>query len=444
MTTDPHRMPNFLPRLLALIALGSVGAAFPAWAQLSARMGSLSIEASQSSALRSNTNYGVVKQTTASYRVLHQGQPVRFRDADGRTTELSFWDAWTLPDAPRPAVLAANRATYLITEENGEARVQLLRGAYHDNATWQWLDAGGQVGERHRVYIQDKVEGPHELRGGSLLAVSARALLDVKTLQVQPLDTEGDFEQLKLSGGYAAGQHNHVLMYSAAARQVALLARNQAGTFAVGSTSNPEFAMLVIELATGARHAVPFDRDAMRLAEPETDATPVWASTFFEWRPDAQGRPRLQPRKLSKPVPWLGRLRDPQIGSSISRETTYLLMPVHPRMAGALAALIEREFAAKRLPALPDQPELSARLEVDGLPLALRYCDAADGYRSELHLTASVPVIATQKRGKWAFSDEPEKVQATNRLIMAMADKINAMLAKGALQEHFTTMPKPP
>lgn len=92
-------MPNFLPRLLALIALGSVGAAFPAWAQLSARMGSLSIEASQSSAWRPNTNYGVVKQTTASYRVLHQGQPVRFRDADGRTTELSFWDAWTLPDA---------------------------------------------------------------------------------------------------------------------------------------------------------------------------------------------------------------------------------------------------------------------------------------------------------------------------------------------------------
>jgi hypothetical protein len=277
-----------------------------------------------------------------------------------------------------------------------------------------------------------------------VLAVSARALLDVKALTVQPLDTEGDFESLKQSQGYAVGDEGRVLMYSAAARQVALLARNQAGTFAVGSTSNPEFAMLVVEQATNTRYAVPFDQNQMRLADLETDATPAWASAHFEWRPDTLGRLRLQARKLTQPAPWLGQVRDPQVEAHFTRDTTYILMPVHERMTQALAALIEREFAGKRLPALPDSPELGARLEVDGLPIGLRYHSASEGYRSELHMIASVPVMRSQERGTWKFSHEPEKVRATNRLIMVLGDRINAMLGKGALQGHFTTMPKQP
>lgn len=437
-------MAAILHQLLVLVGLGSLAADARAAPQVLATMGKLSIEASQDSSLQFNTNYGLVRQKTANYRVLHKGQPVRFRDADGRSHDLTFWQAWTLPDAPRPAILAANRASYLITEENGEVRVQLLRGAYHDAATWQWLDAAATVGERHRVYIQDTIQGPHELRGGQMLAVSARALLDVKALTVQMLDTEGDFESLKQSQGYATASDSPVLMYSAAAKQAAVLARNQAGTFAVGSTSNPEFAMLVVEQSTNRHYAVPFDHNQMRLADVETGATPAWAAAHFEWRPDSLGRLRLQARKLAQATPWLGRVRDPQREANFTRETTYILMPVHERMAQALAALIEREFGGKRLPALPDSPELAARLEVDGLPIGLRYHSAAEGYRAELHVVASVPIVRTQERDKWKFSQDTEKVRAANRLIMALGDRINALLAKGTLQEHFTTMPKQP
>jgi hypothetical protein len=429
---------------LLIFALGSLGTNAPAVAQVRAQVGSLGIESSEGSSVQFNANSGLVRQTTASYRVLHKGKPVSLRDADGSSAELSFWKAWTLPDAPRPAILAANRATYLITEDGGEVRVQVLRGAYHDNATWQWLDADGKVGERHRVYIRDQVEGPHELRGGQMLAVSARVLLNVRTLRVQALDTEGDFQALKKNGGYAVNGDQGVLMYSAAARQVALLARNQAGTFAVGSTRNPPLGMLVVEQDTNAQYAVPFDATAMRLAEADADATPAWAAAHFEWRADAQGRLRLQARVLKQPTPWQGRIRDPQLATSIVRETIFVLKPVHASMAGALAALIEREWGAKPLPPLPDEPELSARLQLDGLPLSLRYFDDDSEFnRSELHLSASVPVIRTHKSGKWTFSHEPEKVQATNRLIMTLGDKINARLAQGALQEHFTVVTKP-
>lgn len=433
-----------LPAWWMLVALGLMGASAPAHAQQRAKMGNLTLESSQRTHRQFNTNYGFVKQTTVTYRVLHKGQPVRFRDEDGRSTELSFWAAWTLPEAPRPAVLAANRATYLITEDSGEVRVQMLRGAYHDTATWQWLDAEGRVGERQPVYIQDKVQDRHELLGGNVLAVSARALLDVRTLQVQALDTEGDFESLKHSGGYAAAGDKGVLMYSAAAGQVALLARNQAANFAVGSTGNPEFAMLVVEQASNNRYAVPFDRDAVRLADPETEATPAWAAANFEWRTDGRGRQRLQARKRSQPVPWQGRIRDPQLDSKLSRDTTFILGPVLPRMVPALATLIEQEFAGKRLPTPPDDPSLGARLEVNGLHIDLRHFDADDGYRAELHMTASLPTFSTPARGKPALGRSAEQVRATNRLIMVLGEKINALLAQGALQQHFTTSPRPP
>lgn len=433
-------MPKRLQRLIALLTL-STAAVAPAAAEIQAKIGNLTIDATVSSARSFNANYGIVKQSTATYRVLHKGKPVTMRAADGRTVELSFWEAWTLPDAARPAVLAANRGAYLITEENGEPRVQVLRGSGAEPASWQWLDANGKVGAPYEVFIRDKVEGSRELRGGTTLAVCAKVVLDLKTLSPETLDLEGDFEGLKQTDGYSAHKKN-VLLYSAAAKQVAMLASNQAGTFAVGSKSNPEFAMEVVSIGSNVRYAVPFDRNAARLGDTETGATPEWAAANFEWRANGKGQQRLQLRKLAKPLPWIGHIREPQIESNFTNDTTYILMPVHKRMVAELSRLITRDFGGKPLPALPDGHPTEVRLEVNGLPLSLRYYEAAEGYRSEVHLTTSVPIVRTQRNGKSESSYEPEKTRAANRLIMSMGEKINAMLAKGALQEHFTAMPK--
>lgn len=428
-------MPKLLQRLIALLTLTTAAA------EVRAQMGNLAIEASVSSSRSFNANYGMVKQNTAIYRVLHKGKPVTMRDAEGRVVELSFWEAWTLPDAARPAVLAANRGAYLITEENGEPRVQVLRSSGSNPASWQWLDANSKAGAPYEVFIRDTVSGSRELRGGTVLAISAKVALNLKTLIVEPLDLEGDFDRLKQTDGYAAHQKT-VLLYSAAARQVAMLAGNQSGTFAVGSKSNPDFAMEVVTIGSPARYAVPFDRNMLRLGDIETGATPEWAAANFEWRLDGKGQLRLQQRKLAKPAPWLGRIRDPQLVANHTRETTYILMPVHPRMLAELTRLISREFGGKPLPALADGDAAEMRLEVNGSPISVRYYSVEDGYRSEVHVTASVPVVRAQVRGKWEFSYEPEKIQAANVQIMGMAEKINVMLAKGALQEHFTAMPK--
>jgi len=424
--------------VLMLARFLGLGTPFAAVGQTQAQIGNLSIEASLNTQTTFNLNRGMVRQSTASYRVLHKGKPVRLRDAKGQLHELRFWQAWTLPDAARPAILAANRATYLITEEAGELQVQLLRGAYHDAATWQWMDLNGRIGESHSVYIQDRVQGPYELRGGQTLAVSARVLLDVKTLTHVSLDTEGDSVKLAQAQGYSAGSNTAILMYSGAAGQVALLARNHARTFGSGSINNPEFGMLVVEKGSDKQYAVPFDRNALRMADPATDATPEWAERYFEWQVDSQGQWRLRARPSRKQEPWLARVVDPQLSSNSSRDTRMVLMPVNKHMVSALMDLLTREFGAQPLPDLPEESQLSARFEIEGHPLSLHYYTD----RPELHLSASVPVVRTQKGRTWSLSYEPAKIQAANRFIMALTEKINDRLAAGALQEHFTRMAK--
>lgn len=437
-------MKRIWTRLVTLALFGGAAAVVAAQAPERTVIGGLTIEASVATSSRINLNYGRVKQSTATYRVMHKGKPVTMRDASGKAVELSFWEAWTLPDAPRPAILAANRATYLITEENGEPRVQLLRGEYHDTATWQWLDAGGKVGERYSVYIRDKVEGPREIRGGTALAVSGIVLLDVKTLQTQRMDIAGDFEHLKQSDGYATGDRS-VIMYSAQAKQVAALGHNEAGTFAAGSTSNPDFGMVVLDLATGTHYAVPFDRNATRLAVAFEDATPAWAANHFEWRADAQGRQRLQLRKLAKPQPWMGRIRNPPRDLD-SSATSYVLMPTDERMIAPLKKVIARDFGGREVPLVKDEaPGSKTRMEVSGLPISIRL-HAADGNEpSYVEFSTDVPVTSTLEPGsswKLKFSFEPEKIYATNRLVMKMGEHINQLLAKGELQSFFTTVPK--
>lgn len=437
-------MKRIWTKLVTLALFGGTATVAPAQAPERTVIGGLTIEASSATATGFNSNYGRVKQSTATYRVMHKGKPVTVRDASGKMVELAFWEAWTLPDAPRPAVLAANRATYLITEENGEPRVQLLRGEYHDTATWQWLDAGGKIGERYRVYIRDKVEGPREIRGGTALAISGTVLLDVKTLQTQRMDVAGDFEQLKQANGYSTSDRS-VIMYSAPAKQVAALGQNEAGTFAVGSKSNPDYAMVAIDLATGTRYAVPFDRNAARLVIPLEDATPTWAASHFEWRADAQGRQRLQVRKLAKPQPWLGRFRNPPRDNDTSA-TSFVLMPTDERMIEPLMKVIARDFGGREVPLVKDEePGSKTRMEVNGLPISIRLYAPQGGNPSYVDFSTDVPVISTLEPGsswKLKFSFEPEKIHATNRLVMKMGEHINQLLAKGELQAFFTSVPK--
>ena len=437
-------MKTHLHKLIATFLFAVAPAAIPAQVVSSATVGGLTLEARLFGVRTFNANVGTVKGTSLGLRALHNGKPVTFRDSKGVTSELTFWEAWTLPDAPRPAILAANRATYLITEENGKAQVQLLRDESSRPASWQWLDAGGKIGEVHDVYMRDAIPGSLALRGGTALAVSGVVLLDVKTLRSSPMQFSGELEMVKQANGYSASNKG-VLLYSAAARQVATIGHNEAAFLPAGSTSNPEHAMVVLDLATQTRYAVPFDRNQMRLAEEYEDATPAWAATHFEWRADAQGRQRLQPRKHAKPVPWMGRFRNPPRDGDTS-ETAYVLTPADGAMVEPLVKLIERELGGRKAPLVAgESPEYKTRMEINGFPISIVVMGPQGGSGPSVHVATDVPVVMTAvpgRPGKQQPGYEPDKIRATNQQVMKLGEQINRLLAQGKLQEFFTTIPK--
>jgi len=432
-----------LHKLIATFLFAAAPAAIPAQVVNSATVGGLTLEARLSGVSTFNANVGTVKGTSLGLRVLHNGKPVTFRDSRGVTSELTFWEAWTLPDAPRPAILAANRATYLITEENGAAHVQLLRDESSRPASWQWLDAGGKIGEVHDVYLRDAMPGSLALRGGTALAVSSAVLLDVKTLRSSPMQFSGELEMVKQANGYSASNKG-VLLYSQTAKQVATLGRNAASFLPAGSVDNPEHAMVVLDLATQTRYAVPFDRNAVRLALEYDDATPTWAATHFEWRADAQGRQRLQQRKLAKPAPWMGRFRNPPREGDTSN-TAYVLSPADGAMVEPLVQLIERELGGRKAPLIAgESPEYKTRMEINGLPVGIVVMGPQGGAGPSVEVATDVPnmVPVPGSPGKMQSGYDPDKIRATNQQVMKLGEQINRLLAQGRLQEYFTTVPK--
>jgi hypothetical protein len=397
-----------------------------------ARAGPLSLEATLSTGREFNLNYGVVKQSRLGVKVTHNGRAVR-AGSGTEARDLVFWEAWVLPGAPRPAVLGLDRGAWLVTIEGGEPRVQMLRGAYSDNASWQWLDGPQAFAAPYKAYIRDKLPTVGELRGGRFLLVSQVALLDIQSLSVRPLDITGgqagNMDYLRQADGYGWASDG-VLMMSPDGSAVAGLGRNTAGTIAVGSTANPDYAMVVIDLASQSRKAVPFDRNALRLADAPADATPAWAASRFEWAKGAGGRPQLVARRHAKPPPWLGKLTQPQVDDNV-RDTRFTLMPTDLRMVDPLVAWLGREFGARPNPA-------TDRLALDIRGLAVRVTvrqpDPQDEYgdrRSYLYLSRD-----------WSAAYNPERHLAANRLVAEIGERLNAHLAAGGLQEFFTRMPE--
>ncbi|MBK6294674.1 MAG: hypothetical protein IPF55_10580 [Rhodoferax sp.] len=91
-----------------------------------------------------------------------------------------------LEDAPRPAVLLAATGLWLVSEENGAAKIEQLKEQDTSGALMQWLDgAGGQPAKPVDVGIRDARGEPRGYKGGTLLLLGRGVVLDVRTLAIQ-------------------------------------------------------------------------------------------------------------------------------------------------------------------------------------------------------------------------------------------------------------------
>lgn len=123
------------------------------------------------------------RRPSTTYRVLHRGKPV-VPPGTEPDRGAPWWEVRALDGAPQPAVLLMESGAYLLTEDNGEPRLQELAARGASRRQWQWLDS--QQGQPGPVTIVSMAHRPGPPRafagGGRWLSIYSKAVLDVQTL----------------------------------------------------------------------------------------------------------------------------------------------------------------------------------------------------------------------------------------------------------------------
>lgn len=272
------------------------------------------------------------KQYTSWFSIQCNGKPIKVDVADKK--ESYFWQALFLKDAPKPAILAGVHSMYLITEENGEAKIQPLHEQDQDFATYQFLDSeNGQPGEKKAVYLGDDSGSSRILSGGRYLMVNSKVVLDIQTLTIYPFDLI-TYEVLQKLEGYHAG-NSFVAQLSPQKTQMVL----------IGNRDNPQnsllyqYGLVVIDFKKNSAYAVPFDRTETRFFS-IWDASPQWMNTYFEWTTDTNGEDLIQLRKWDQLPYWQGRRAYSEDNGELVQ---YKLMPIDTTMLPAFLDFIRNE-----------------------------------------------------------------------------------------------------
>lgn len=323
------------------------------------------------------------------FRVLYRDQPVVIRH--GSRTLEQFWRVSLLPDAPRPALLLSTTDFHLVTEVDGQLSLRSLGRPTTDMASYQWLDgADGQPTEPASFGIERVRLDQLPLTGGRWLLLSTQAVLDVKTLQVYPVDFHVPQGQpLQGVGGPRAlvlspGQTQYVTWGSS----VTLV---EDGEYVPG--------LSVVDIPSGRAYGLRLRMGEKRFHEME-DLTPRWLAHYYEWRREADGPQReverLVERRQVPPLPYIGRLQ-PQLiriayrsGEVRHPTMTYLLRPATHALADAFEQFIVSRFGAQRSPAA--NPYLRQGLQLPGCPGGLEvkvYHGSRDQMRLVLEAVSS-------------------------------------------------------
>jgi hypothetical protein len=348
-----------------------------------------------------NTSSNPFERTEVTeFRLYHRGKLIA---VDIRGSKVSnFWEARFLEDAPRPTVLLAATGLWLVSEENGTARIETLKEQDTSSALIQWLDgAAGQPAKAVDIGIRDARSEPRGDRSGTLLLLGRGAVLDVRTLAIQryrPYEAAGfsvsNADALRLS----PGRSQYVML----------------GQKSSSDRNDTDYAMVVAEPGRQSAYALPFDHRATRLIDTaEIDA--AWFDHHFAWQREADGTEKLVRRTGLPPFPRLGRIVN--FGGGMIE---YHLDEATPRLQQALLAFLAERFDARvTLPRPNDAATTQTRLNMGKREYRINYTP------KEKQLRLSFPSVRLA-----------EEADAYARLKEA-AEAFNAALATGKHQELF-------
>ncbi|MBX3637919.1 MAG: hypothetical protein KF683_21315 [Rubrivivax sp.] len=296
------------------------------------------------------------------------GFTVRWR---GQSVEVPgrgdrFWQVLRLPDAPHPALLLVARDFTLVSEQDGQLKVQPLSAQSASLAEAQWLDSeGGQPGESQSWGISHvdlknaaELDARTRLQGGQWLRLGSQLVLDLRTLAVHKVEPWLPVRPGEpVTGLSRAGDEVRAFSPGRTAYALAGLQYDYA------RGKGQVWGLLVVDIASGIASELRVDRRRMPFASTD-DMDHDWITHYFGWQRDAAGREQLVPRAGVKPRPWRGRLLQGSVG-----ELEYRV----PRMRPAFADEVRRIVLA--LPGAALAPDwIDPKRGVDGFTLRVGDC----------------------------------------------------------------------
>jgi hypothetical protein len=347
--------------------------------------------------------------TISKFRVIYRGKPVTV--VDGKGTISDFSDVRILDEASRPALLVSEAGAYLLRDEQGQVKIEVLAPAGDDPVRWQWLDAGGgQPGPEAAPRLRDATGEPLTEHDGRLLLVSRKRVLDVESLRHYPI-TVNTTEHVQAMGGYNAG-NDAARMLSPGRSQFVLVGSRQ------GAGSADEYALVVAEFTTGRVYGLPIDDRTLRLQSP-ADVTAAWIVHYFEWTREPGGTERLKPRVGVTPMPRLGRFA--RSGPMVD----YRLVPTRLAMYETFLAFLRTQYHARdAAPAVSSGDGPGSRtLVIEGHVLHV-------WYRAEDRTTSLYADLGTGALPTAAYA-----------LIEQIGARFNEALARGQNQDLFEEPP---
>lgn len=237
------------------------------------------------------------KIASSYFSIKNNGKSVSINDNKGGSY---FWQAWFLKDAPKTTILAGSQSMYLITEENGKAKVLPVNEQDNNFGKIQWLDSeNGQPGKRVEIYNANSSNEPRYLSGGQFLFINTKVVLNVQTLKSYSIDVNSSELVTQLDE------------YNPFDSRAVAMSPDKSQLVLIGTRRNPvsrlsEYALVSIDFVKNKAYAVPFDRTETRFST-IWDASSEWVNSYFHWVVNTSGKQVLQKRRLEVLPYWVGR-----------------------------------------------------------------------------------------------------------------------------------------
>lgn len=379
---------------------------------VSSEWGPFTIETITQTGKSYNINYGMVNQTTISYGVKYKGEPLTISDNLETNTGLpGIWRVFFLKDAPTPSLLLGSQSLYLVTLENDKPVIKPLFEQGSDFASIQWLDSeGGQPGMYREVYSSDEGDKEVELSGGRYMAITHAVVLDTKTFELFPFNTNN--EEID---GYHVSQRSAAAFSPDSAQVVYCGYKQDEKDYMLN-----HYALVCYDFKAGKSYAVPFEKDSFYLKD-DSKISSEWINDYFEWKLQDSGTLKLQLRTLDK-KPY----RKGIVFYERYQGYKYILDPVSEPMLTHLATFIQNELQIPKDSVQHINEEYNNRFIISyrGKTITVKYGE----YGSDL--------IVTQE-------GEGLTMAENKTLINSIGKGFNALLNQGQYQEEWQPIVSP-